>query len=141
MQYKQHNNIHFVYLEKGDSAVDDLTEFCKSQKIYNGFINGIGAVNNVELGSYDARNKVYIRKEFIEDRELISYQGNIMILDGEPFIHAHATIGNHSMEVFGGHVFKMNIAVVGEFVIQKIESKHSRELNNDIGLATWDLTN
>ncbi len=64
-----------------------------------------------------------------------------MLLDGEPFIHAHATIGNHDMQLFGGHVFKMDIAVVGEFIIQKINNNAKRTLNDEIGLAVWDLNN
>ena len=139
MQYSNQDDIYFVYLEKGDSVVKDLTKFCKEHNILNGTIQGIGAVNNVELGSYDAQNKEYIRKMFPNDHELISYQGNIMLLDNEPFIHAHSTIGNHNMELFGGHVFSMDIAVVGEFTIQKIESSHKRIFNDEIGLAVWEL--
>ena len=140
MQYKQHGNTYFTYLEKGESVVNILTNICKEQGIQNGSIQGIGAVNNIEIGSYDTKSNKYIKKTFKEDHELISYNGNIMLLNDEPFIHAHCTIGNHNMEIFGGHVFSMNIAVVGEFIIQKIESKHQRKLNKKIGLATWDLT-
>ena len=141
MQYKQHKDAYLVYLEKGEPVVDVLTNFCKEHNIFNGHISGIGAVNNIELGAYDSKAGEYIKKTFNEDHELITYQGNIMLLDDEPFIHAHITIGNHNMEIFGGHLFSANIAVVGEFIIQKVGSKHSRKFNNDIGLATWDLTN
>lgn len=141
MRFKQIDNIYQVYLEKGDSVVDDLTKFCKEHNILNGQITGIGAVNNIELGSYDSKTGEYIKKTFENDHELITYQGNIMLLDNEPFIHAHVTIGNHNMEIFGGHLFKANIAVVGEFIINKIDGNSKRTFNDKIGLATWDLTN
>ena len=64
-----------------------------------------------------------------------------MLIEDEPFIHAHITIGNHNMEIFGGHLFSMNVAVVGEFIIHKIDGNSKRKLNDEIGLATWDLTN
>ncbi len=139
MQFKQHDDTYFVYLEKGDTVIDVLTDFCKDNKINNGYISGIGAVNNIELGSYDSNSKTYIRKTFDNDHELINCQGNIMILDGDPFIHVHVTISNHNMETFGGHLFKAKIAVVGEFIIRKIHGNSKRSINPDLDLATWDL--
>ena len=139
MQFKQHDNTYFVYLEKGEKVVNVLTSFCKKHNILNGHISGIGAMNNIELGAYDSASKEYIKKTFKEDHELITYQGNIMLLDDKPFIHAHITIGNHNMEIFGGHLFSMNVAVVVEFIIQKIDGNSKRTFNNEIGLATWDL--
>ncbi len=139
MQFKKYGSTFFVYLEKGESVVNKLTNFCKEQNILNGYISGIGAVNKIELGSYDSNSKVYIKKTFEHDHELINYQGNIMLLDDEPFIHAHITIGNHNMEIFGGHLFSMNVAVVGEFIIHKIDGNSKRTFNDEIGLATWNL--
>jgi predicted DNA-binding protein with PD1-like motif len=141
MQYKKHDNTYLVYLERGESVVEKLTEFCKAHHILNGHISGIGAVNNIELGAYDTTAGEYIKKTFNKDHELITYQGNIMLLDSEPFIHAHITIGDHNMQIYGGHLFKANIAVVGEFIIHKIDGNSKRKLNDEIGLATWDLTN
>ena len=139
MKYKHNKNTYFVYLEKGESVVNTLTNFCKEQNILNGYISGIGAVNNIKLGSYDSVSKEYIKKSFKDDHELITYQGNVMLLDDEPFIHAHITIGNHKMEIFGGHLFSMNVAVVGEFIIHKIDGNSKRTFNDEIGLATWNL--
>ncbi len=141
MQFKQTDNIYQVYLEKGESVVETLTNLCKEQNIMNGYITGIGAVNNIELGAYDSKTGEYIKKIFVNDYELITYQGNIMLLDDKPFIHAHVTIGNHDMEIFGGHLFKATIAVVGEFIINKIYGNSKRKFNDEIGLATWNLNN
>jgi len=139
VQFKRHDNTYFVYLEKGESVVDALTDFCKEQKILNGYITGIGAINNIELGAYDSKVGEYVKKTFAKDHELIMYHGNIMLLENKPFIHAHVTIGNHNMEIFGGHLFSANIAVVGEFIIHKIDGNSKRTFNDKIGLATWNL--
>jgi len=140
MQFKQHESTYFIYLEKGESVVKELTDFCKEHKINNGYISGIGAVNNIELGSYNSKNGEYKKKIFKDDHELITTQGNIMLLNDEPFIHAHISIGNHNMEIFGGHLFSAKVAVVGEFVINKIDGNSRRTMNDDIGLAVWNLT-
>jgi len=140
MKFKQYENTYFIYLEKGESVVKELTIFCKEHKINNGYISGIGAVNNIELGSYNSKNGEYIKKIFKDNHELITTQGNIMLLNDEPFIHVHITIGNHNMEIFGGHLFSAKVAVVGEFVINKIDGNSRRTMNDDIGLAVWNLT-
>ena len=63
--------------------MDVLTKYCKEHNILNGYISGIGAMNNIELGAYDSTLKEYIKKTFKANHELITYQGNIMILDDD----------------------------------------------------------
>ena len=43
------------------------------------------------------------------------------------------------MEVSGGHLFEMEVAAVGEFIIHDFKDKTYRELDKDIGLATLSL--
>ena len=139
MQFEQDNDTFFVYLEKDESIMESLTKFCKDQNINNGKISGIGAIKKIELGAYDLRNKEYIIHSFEEIWELTSYQGNVMLKDGEPFIHAHINISNHDLEVKGGHLFEATVAAVGEFVLSKINTKGKRVLDPDIGLACMVL--
>jgi len=139
VQFEQDNDTFFVYLEKDESIMESLTKFCKDQNIDNGKISGIGAIKKIELGAYDLRNKEYIIHSFEEIWELTSYQGNVMLKDGEPFIHAHINISNHDLEVKGGHLFEATVAAVGEFVLSKINTKGKRVLDPDIGLACMVL--
>ena len=71
--------------------------------------------------------------------ELISFQGNIALKDNQPFIHAHIAIGNHNMQVFGGHLFEMKVGAVGEFILHGFNQKTYREIDDNIGLATLNL--
>ena len=139
MQFEQDNDTFFIYLEKDESIMESLTKFCKDQNIDNGKISGIGAIKKIELGAYDLRNKEYIIHSFEEIWELTSYQGNVMLKDGEPFIHAHINISNHDLEVKGGHLFEATVAAVGEFVLSKINTKGKRVLDPDICLACMVL--
>jgi predicted DNA-binding protein with PD1-like motif len=43
------------------------------------------------------------------------------------------------MKVFGGHLFEMEVAAVGEFIIHDFQNETHRKLNDDIGLATLNL--
>ena len=135
MQSKQVDKTYFIFLEKDEPVMKTLTAFCSKNGIQNGEISGIGAVKNIEVGVFDPGSKSYIHKKFDKTHELISCMGNITLKDGEPFIHAHITFGDHDMNVKGGHVFAMTVAVVGEFYIRNFDGSIYRELNGDIGLA------
>ena len=113
MKYKQFDQSYFIFIEKSEWVMETLTNFCKNMNIQNGQVSGIGAVKNIELGAYDLGNKSYIRRNFGSIYELVSFQGNITLKEGEPFIHAHITISNHKMEIHGGHLFEMTVDVVG----------------------------
>ena len=142
MQFQKINHSYIVHVEKGEKVMQTLTNFCIEKGIYSAQISGIGAVRNVDIGAYDISNKDYIHRIFENILELLSFQGNVAIKDGEPFLHAHITLGTHDMEVFGGHLFEMEVAVVGEFIIHDFQNKNTlRQYNDDIGLATLKLCN
>ena len=138
----EHSGQNFlVYIQIDEPVMETLTSVCKNNDIMNGQISGIGAVKEIEMGAYDLDSKSYLRKQYPDNHELISFQGNITLKDGNPFIHAHITIGNHDLHTRGGHLFEMKVAVVGEFIIRNIESNVHREFDKNIGLAVWCLEN
>jgi len=136
MQYEQDGNTFMIHVQQDEPIMSTLTQFCKDHEIINGQISGIGAIKEIELGAYDLENKEYIIKNFNEIWELTSFQGNIQLKDGEPFIHAHINISDHAMDVKGGHLFEATVAAVGEFVLKKINTSGFREMDPNIGLAT-----
>ena len=141
MEVKQSGQIFLVYIQKDEPVMETLTSICKNNEINNGQISGIGAVKEIEIGAYDLDSKTYLRKQYTENHELISFQGNITLYNGTPFIHAHITIANHDLHTRGGHLFEMKVAVVGEFIIRKIDSNVHRAMDDNIGLAVWCLEN
>ena len=135
MQYRQDGDTYIIYLEQNEPSMATLTQFCKDQSIINGQLSGIGAIKEIEVGAYDLALKEYVTKKFDEIWELTSYQGNVLLKDGEPFIHAHITISNHSLDVKGGHLFEAQVGGVGEFILRKINTDGKREFDPVIGLA------
>ena len=108
--------------------MEKLTQFCIDQNITSGQLSGIGAVKNVDIGAYDLASKDYIHKTYDSILELLSFQGNVAIKDNEPFIHAHITLGNHHMEVSGGHLFEMEVAAVGAVSYTHLTLPTNREV-------------
>jgi len=139
MEVRQSGENYLVYIQKDEFVMSSLTELCSINGIKNGQVSGIGAVKDIEIGAYDLESKSYIKKQYLEIYELISFQGNITLKDGKPFIHSHITIGNHNFNTLGGHLFEMKVAVVGEFIIREIDSDACRKLDEEIGLPVWCL--
>ena len=136
MQYTKIENGFMIYVEKGEKIMGSITSFCKNNGINNAQLSGIGAVKDIEIGSFDTKSKIYIRQNFKDTWELVSYQGNVSLKDNLPFIHAHVTISNHNLDMKGGHLFEATVAAVGEFFLKKIDNTVYRKLNEDVGLPT-----
>ena len=139
MQYEKDGDTYIIYLGQGESIMAILTQFCIDHQIINGQISGIGAIKEIELGSYDLKNQKYITHKRDETWELTSYQANIQLKDEEPFIHAHINISDHDLTVKGGHLFEAKVAVVGEFILRNINSSGKRVFNPEIGLPCMSL--
>lgn len=141
MQFKQDGNTFIIYIEQDESIMETLTQFCKSQDIVNAQISGIGAIKEIDLGAYDLKNKEYVRQFFNNLWELTSFQGNVILKDNEPFIHAHITMSDHNLDVKGGHLFEAKVGAVGEFILRKIETDGKREYDANIGLFCMKFNN
>ena len=141
MQYKQVGKDHFIYIEKNEKVMDTLTRFCIDKGISNAKVSGIGAVKETEIGAYDTIKKEYIRKEYSDILELVSFEGNITLKDGSPFPHAHVVLSDHNMSTAGGHLFETTVAAVGEFFLMEFDNDAYRELNEDVGLPCICLEN
>ena len=140
MQYEKDGDTYIIYLEQGESIMASLTQFCKDHQIVNGQISGIGAIKEIELGSYDLKNQEYIIHKLDDTWELTSYQANIQLKDEETFIHSHINISDHDLTVKGGHLFEAKVAVVGEFILRNINTSGKRVINTEIGLACMALS-
>ena len=134
MQYEKDKQDYFIYIEKDEKVMHSLTKFCLDNNIQNGKISGIGAVKMTEIGAYDIVKKEYIKKEYSNVFELISFEGNVTLKENQPFVHAHVVLSNHNMATVGGHLFESTVAAVGEFFLRKFEGSASRKLNREVGL-------
>ena len=134
MQYKVDRDTYIIYVEQNEPIMETLTEFCKDHNIDNGQLSGIGAIREIDFGAYHLESKEYIRQQYDGLWELTSFQGNVLLKDGVPFIHAHITISDHKLDVKGGHLFEAKVGAVGEFILRKIKTNGKREHDSNIGL-------
>ena len=139
MNYRKVNDKIFVNLQTGDLINESIWGIAVEENISNAWINGIGAIDNVEVGYMDVENKKYQKRNFDEHYELLSLIGNITYKDGVPFVHTHVTFSDTEYNVFGGHLFDANITATGEIVLSLADSKIDRVYNENIGIHTWCL--
>jgi len=139
MTHKQFGNKYIFRLEKGEELVAAVKNFCKENGIKLGTISGIGAANKITLGLFKTQTKEYSPKEFAGDYELTSVLGNISQMNGEVYLHLHATIADINCQVSGGHLSSALISATFEGVIEKIDGEIGRKFNEEIGLNLYDI--
>lgn len=142
MQVRETQNGFLIVLARGEQVIETLTSFCKERGITGGVLRGIGAVKNATLGYYSLAKKEYFFKTFPEDMEVASMQGNIALVDGEPFLHAHVVLSrmDDTLSCVGAHLKEAEVAVTLEVFLAPHERPTERFLDEDIGLKLMRLS-
>lgn len=128
------NDRWFIRIDKDEDLFSSLESWAAEHDIKAGHLSGIGALKAVELGFYHLSDKTYERKMFPNEAELLSMDGNLSLLDGKPFFHIHAVLGNEKFQAFGGHLFSAKVAVTCEVNFRPFETGVRRLPNEEIGL-------
>ncbi len=141
MKFKKVGQKYLIKLERGEEVIKTLTQLCQSHQINFGTVSGIGGFHQVILGWYELSSKSYHWKDFLGNLEVTSLNGNISILDGQPFLHIHCTISDESFHGFGGHLKEGRVGVTLEVVIEKSEGEMTRKMDEEIGLNLLNFEN
>ena len=139
MKFRMEKSRAYMTLAKGDNINKTFESFAEVKGVGCAWLNGIGALENPEIGYYSLEDKSYHRKTFKGEYELTSLIGNISLKEGKPFSHTHITFSDTEFRVFGGHLFNANITAAGEFIMQFGSDEINREINTEIGLPLWCL--
>jgi uncharacterized protein len=128
------NDGFLIRCDIGDEIVSRLKGFAAENKIYSGTVIGIGSIKDPELGYYDIEKKIYLKKRFEGDYELLNLSGNFARFGEEVIPHCHATISDPEFHVIGGHLFRAEVAVTTEFYIRPGGIELNRALDKQTGL-------
>lgn len=139
MQYRKTQYGYVVVLAKGEEVIASLTEFAETEKIAHAAISGLGAVEDAECCYYHLPNKEYLCQTFSDAREVLSLTGNIAIVEGKPFVHAHVVLGDREMQTAGGHLKEAIVAVTLEIAVAVDGTPLGRQYAEDIGLKLLKL--
>ena len=139
MNYKKVKDKIFISINKNELLNETLLNLAEKENLTCGWINGLGAISEIEVGYWDIEKKIYEKQNFNNHYELLSLIGNISLVDNKPFIHTHISFSDTKYNVFGGHLFDAKVIAAAEFCIFTSEYNLHRKLNCDIGLSLWNI--
>ena len=132
---------YIIRFERGEEVVSTLTAFVKEQGVEAADFHAIGAVENLQIGSYDLPTKEYDKRDIDGILEAVSVIGNVALVDGEQFLHVHGVFSDPELHCIGGHVFSMDTAVTLEVFLNPHDTTIVRELDENIGLKLCTFPN
>jgi uncharacterized protein len=104
MRFKRFEDRYVVRLESGEPTIQTLTKLLRAEHVKFANLSAAGAVQWVSLGYWNAETRAYEYRELDEQLEVVSFQGNCSLRDGEPFLHLHGVFGRRDFSVLGGHI-------------------------------------
>lgn len=125
-----------ISLKLGQDLFPSILKCLKDAQLESAILTGLGAVDDVEVAYYNLDTKSYQTKMFEGTFELVSLNGNMAYLDGEPFLHIHAAIGTDEYQVYGGHIMQAKVGPSVEIAVTPLEGRMERSLDERCGLKT-----
>jgi predicted DNA-binding protein with PD1-like motif len=124
----------------GEEVISVLTAFVNDMKICAGSFTAIGAAHDVELGYWDGKRKIYLRKKLRGTLEIVALTGNVSrIEDGRSFVHAHAVLGDSKFRSYSGHLFAATAEPTCEISLRPQEGAVERVMDKQVGLRLLSL--
>jgi hypothetical protein len=137
MTIYQKSSAHAVRLPTGVELVTALTAYCKAHGIEQAQVLGIGALRAPEIGSYSFAEEAYQSFTLDGDWEMLTFNGNVSLKDGEPFVHPHVLLGDAEGHVRGGHLFAAEVRVA-ELTVHVLQGEpRVRVIDPVTGLSLW----
>jgi hypothetical protein len=127
----------FIRLETGEEVHPSLVAIAEREHVRGGWLNGIGAASEVELGYYDLERRDYDRTPVDGEVEVASASGPLSMLDGKPHIHLHAVVSDRQCVTRGGHLFRAVAGATLEFVLLVADGPIERTWDEATGLNLW----
>ena len=139
MQYKQFGNTYLVRIDLGEEIIESLKKLCEDEHIRLGRVEAIGATDHASIGVYDLEKKEYYPEKIDEFMEIASLNGNITAMDGNPYIHLHATLADRHHVIHGGHVLEMRVGATCEMFVTVFDGAVNRKKDEALGINLWTI--
>lgn len=126
-------------LDNGAEIIGQITDIARTKKIEAATFYAIGALSRADLGYYDQKAHEYRVTPVEVPVEIASCSGNISLLDGQPFVHAHAVLADGQSRTWAGHLVRGSI-FAAEIYLQELPGPRlCRTPDSVTGLNLWTL--
>jgi predicted DNA-binding protein with PD1-like motif len=130
--YGQHAVLVF---ESGEPVMATLKRWLAEYTISGAAFTAIGGLRQVTLKYFNTTTRVYEEREINEQLEVLHLTGNAGLLNGEPFVHAHITLGTRDYQTYGGHFGDGIVSPVLELALTRVGGVLTRRENAESGLT------
>lgn len=139
MKYIKNENVIVARLDIDDEIIASLETICKENDIKSARVHAIGAVKNATVAMFDFTKGDYNETKLDRFMELLSLEGNVTRMNGEVYIHLHASFGDSEGKAYGGHLKNAVIGATCEMFIEPLENVVNRIKDSDTGLNIFDI--
>lgn len=138
-QCQHQNEVLIAKINRGEKIVASILKFCQQNKINGAWINGIGAISDIELALYNLDKKSFSKKQLIGPFEITSLSGNVGLLKKKHVAHLHIVISDQKMNAFGGHLEEATVSATCELKIEIFDQPIKRKYDPKIGLNLIEI--
>ena len=124
-----------LVFEAGEPVMATLKRWLAEHKIGAGAFTAIGGVRQVTLKYFNTTTRTYEERDLNEQLEVLHLTGNVGLLNGEPFVHAHITVGTREYQAYGGHFGDGVVSPTLELVLTRVGGAMTRRENAESGLT------
>ena len=134
MRYQQFGARYVVRLESGEPVVETLSKFLDARGIGFAEISAAGALSAVTLGYWNAQSQKYQFRDFNEQVEVVSFQGNASLKHAKAFLHVHGVFGRSDYSTIAGHIKEAVVHPTFEVWLRTEDLAIRREHDEPTGL-------
>jgi predicted DNA-binding protein with PD1-like motif len=129
-----------VILGPGDEVTASLLAFARDQRIPSASLQGIGALSTVTFAYWNRETRAYEEIVVDEQVEVLSLNGNLARMNGEPRLHAHIVIGRRDGSTAGGHLVRGTVLPTLEVAVNPWTTPLRRSEDPETKLFLLDLS-
>ena len=137
MDYRKFGNTYMLRIDVGEEIIESLKAMCAWEGVRLAQVSAIGAADRAAVGVYDLAEKQYHREDLEGFMEIANLSGSVTEMNGEPYIHLHATLADQRNILHGGHVISMCVGATCEMFVQVLDGSVTREKDEGLGINLW----
>ncbi len=125
---------YILRFDRGEDVIAELKQFALVEKIGVGTFSGIGTTDEIVIAWFDPDEKQYHDHHLTKKLEIVSLNGNITRLDGQPIVHAHGSFSDVELHNRSGHVKKLIVSATCEVSLIAMDGEIERKFDEESGL-------
>jgi predicted DNA-binding protein with PD1-like motif len=134
MKSKQFGDERVLVFDVGEKVLETLHTYLTQHSISGARFVAIGGFSQVQLEYFNVETKQYEPRDLNQRLEVISLIGDVALVDGKPFVHAHVSVADREYQLHAGHLGEATVRPTLELFLTELGGKVIREQNPSTGL-------